>query len=54
VQDAAALYPAAISYALAADRTLWTKPRVVLLCRQCAAKNIVTDKGEAEGGYYSE
>lgn len=48
------VYPASVSYVLAGDRTAWTRPRVVLLCRSCAAHLEQQTNLTDEGGYFSE
>ena len=48
------VYPASISFVLAGDRTAWTRPRIVLLCRSCAASLEQQTNLSDEGGYFSE
>lgn len=48
------VYPASVSFVLAGDRTAWTRPRVVLLCRGCAANLEQQTNLTDEGGYFSE
>lgn len=48
------VFPASISFVLAGDRTAWTRPRVVLLCRSCAASLEQQTNLADEGGYFSE
>jgi 5-methylcytosine-specific restriction endonuclease McrA len=48
------VFPASISFVLAGDRTAWTRPRVVLLCRSCAASLEQQTNLSDEGGYFSE
>ena len=48
------VYPASISFVLAGDRTAWTRPRVVLLCRSCAASLEQQANLADEGGYFCE
>ncbi len=46
------IYPAAISFCLAADRAMWSKPRVVTLCRSCASECDRQATNPEEGGNY--
>jgi hypothetical protein len=46
------VFPAAISFALASDRSMWSRPRVVMLCSTCAADHDRQTTNPEDGGNY--
>ncbi len=53
--DIVEVFPAALSFALASDRGVWSRPRIVMLCSKCAAEvEAQATPVVATGSYFAE
>jgi hypothetical protein len=49
------IFPVAISFALASDRGVWSRPRVVMLCNKCASEvEAQATPVPSTGSYFAE